>query len=99
MKTYHVQERNCLRKTSCPFNFILVCVQYAEPWVGEIKNEQLHSALEKLSEDDLMLVSLYVYEGFDTVEISKVFGTTKQNISKKIRRITNFIKNFQIKVV
>lgn len=68
-------------------------------WVGEIKNEQLHSALEKLSEDDLMLVSLYVYEGFDTVEISKVFGTTKQNISKKIRRITNFIKNFQIKVV
>ena len=68
-------------------------------WVGEIKNEQLHSALEKLSEDDLMLVSLYVYEGFDTVEISKVFGTTKQNISKKIRRITNFIKNFQIRVV
>ena len=68
-------------------------------WVGEIKNEQLHSALEKLSEDDLMLVSLYVYEGFDTVEISKVFGTTKQNISKKISRITNFIKNFQIKVV
>lgn len=54
-------------------------------WVGEIKNEQLHSALEKLSEDDLMLVSLYVYEGFDTVEISKVFGTTKQNISKKIK--------------
>ena len=46
-----------------------------------------------------MLVSLYVYEEFDTVEISKVFGTTKQNISKKIRRITNFIKNFQIKVV
>ena len=68
-------------------------------WVGEIKNEQLHSALEKLSEDDLLLVSLYVYEGFDTVEISKAFGTTKQNISKKIRRITNFIKNFQIEVV
>lgn len=81
---------------SCTLYKQIIC-KY--PWVGEIKNEQLHSALEKLSEDDLMLVSLYVYEGFDTVEISKVFGTTKQNISKKIRRITNFIKNFQIKVV
>ena len=68
-------------------------------WVGEIQDERLHSALENLSEDDLMLVALYAYEGFDTVEISKAFGTTKQNISKKIRRITNFIKNFQIKVV
>lgn len=46
-----------------------------------------------------MLITLYAYEEYDTVEISKVFGTTKQNISKKIRRITNFIKNFQIEVV
>ena len=28
---------------------------------------------------------MYAYEEYDTVEISKVFGTTKQNISKKIR--------------
>ena len=41
----------------------------------------------------------YVYEGYDTVEISKAFGTTKQNISKIINRISKFIKNFQIKVV
>ena len=68
-------------------------------WVGEIENTRLQSALEDLSEDDLLLVSMYVYEGYDTVEISKVFGTTKQNISKKIRRISKFIKNFQIKVV
>lgn len=65
-------------------------------WVGEIENTRLQSALEDLSEDDLLLVSMYVYEGYDTVEISKVFGTTKQNISKKIRRISKFIKNFQI---
>lgn len=68
-------------------------------WVGEIENTRLQSALEDLSEDDLLLVSMYVYEGYDTVEISKVFGTTKQNISKKIRRISKFIKNFQIEVV
>ena len=68
-------------------------------WIGEIENEQLLSALEKLSNTDLELLTLYAYEEYDTVEISKVFGTTKQNISKKIRRITNFIKNFEIGVV
>ena len=68
-------------------------------WIGEIEDERLLSALENLSDADLELITLYAYEEYDTVEISKVFGTTKQNISKEIRRITNFIKNFQIEVV
>ena len=68
-------------------------------WIGEIEDERLLSALENLSDADLELITLYAYEEYDTVEISKVFGTTKQNISKKISRITNFIKNFQIEVV
>ena len=68
-------------------------------WIGKIEDERLLSALENLSDADLELITLYAYEEYDTVEISKVFGTTKQNISKKIRRITNFIKNFQIEVV
>ena len=68
-------------------------------WIGEIEDERLLSALENLSDADLELITLYAYEEYDTVEISKVFGTAKQNISKKIRRITNFIKNFQIEVV
>ena len=62
-------------------------------------DEDLLAALEQLSDSDLELITLYAYEEYDTVEISKLFGTTKQNISKKIRRITNFIKNFQIRVV
>ncbi len=68
-------------------------------WIGEIEDERLLSALENLSDSDLELITLYAYEGYDTVEISKAFGTTKQNISKKINRISKFIKNFQIKVV
>ena len=68
-------------------------------WIGEIEDERLLSALENLSDADLELITLYAYEEYDTVEISKVFGTTKQNISKIIRRITKFIKNFQIEVV
>ena len=68
-------------------------------WIGEIEDERLLSALENLSDSDLELITLYAYEGYDTVEISKAFGTTKQNISKKINRISKFIKNFQIEVV
>ena len=52
-------------------------------WIGEIEDERLLSALENLSDSDLELITLYAYEGYDTVEISKAFGKTKQNISKK----------------
>lgn len=70
-------------------------------WIGEIEEVNLLAALEQLSDSDLELITLYAYEEYDTVEISKLFGTTKQNISKKIRRITNFIdvyRGYQIHV-
>ena len=38
-------------------------------WIGEIENERLLSALEKLSEDDLKLLTLYTYEGYTVTEI------------------------------
>ena len=63
-------------------------------WIGEIEDENLLSALEKLSDDDLEILTLYIYEGYSTVELSKVYGITHQNISKRIIKITNFLKNF-----
>ena len=46
-------------------------------WIGEIEDENLLAALEQLSDSDLELITLYAYEEYDTVEISKLFGTTK----------------------
>ena len=63
-------------------------------WIGEIEDENLLSALEKLSDEDLELLTLYIYEGYSTVELSKDYGITHQNISKRIVKITNFLKNF-----
>ena len=63
-------------------------------WIGEIEDENLLSALEKLSDDDLEILTLYIYEGYSTVELSKVYGIAHQNISKRIIKITNFLKNF-----
>ena len=63
-------------------------------WISEIENERLLSALEKLSEDDLKLLTLYAYEGYTVTEISKVLGVSQPTISIKIKRITNFLKKF-----
>ena len=68
-------------------------------WIGEIENERLLSALEKLSEDDLKLLTLYVYEGYSMVELSKVYGIAQQSISKRILKITKFLKNFDFQGV
>ena len=53
-------------------------------WIGEIEDEHLLSALEKLSDDDLGLLTLYIYEGYSTVELSKVYSISHQNISKRM---------------
>ena len=63
-------------------------------WVGEVQNERLQAGLEKLSVADLKLLTLYAYEGYTVTEISKVLGVSHPTISIKIKRITNFLKNF-----
>ena len=63
-------------------------------WIGEIENERLLSALENLSEDDLKLLMLYVYEGYNESEISKVFNVSQPAIHKRIMKIAIFLKKF-----
>ena len=47
----------------------------------------------------LELLTRYAYEGYNTVELSKVYGIAQQNISKRILRITKFLKNFKFQGV
>ena len=68
-------------------------------WVDEIQNERLHAGLEKLSDEELQLVTLYFHEKHSTVELSKVYGIAQQNISKRILKITKFLKNFDFQGV
>ena len=63
-------------------------------WIGEIENERLLSALENLSEDDLKLLTFYVYEGYNESEISKVFNVSQPAIHKRIIKIAIFLKKF-----
>ena len=63
-------------------------------FIENLEVYDLLSALEKLSDEDLELLTLYIYEGYSTVELSKAYGIAHQNISKRIIKITNFLKNF-----
>ena len=63
-------------------------------WIGEIENERLLSALENLSEDDLKLLTLYAYEGYNESEISKAFNISQPAIHKRIMKIAIFLKKF-----
>ena len=63
-------------------------------WIGEIENERLLAALENLSEDDLKLLTLYVYEGYNESEISKAFNVSRPAIHKRIMKIAIFLKKF-----
>ena len=63
-------------------------------WVGEVQNERLHTGLEKLSDEDLKLLTLYAVSGFNEYEIAKVFRLSQPAIHKRIARITLFLKKF-----
>ena len=63
-------------------------------WVGEVQNERLHTGLEKLSDEDLKLLTLYAVSGFNEHEISKVFRLSQPSIHKRIAKITLFLKKF-----
>lgn len=63
-------------------------------WVGEVEDKRLQEGLEKLSDEELQLITLYFHDEYSTVELSKVYGITHQSISKRILKITNFLKKF-----
>ena len=63
-------------------------------WIGEIENERLLSALENLSEDDLKLLTLYAYEGYNESEFYKVFNVSQHAIHKRIMKIAIFLQEF-----
>jgi DNA-directed RNA polymerase specialized sigma24 family protein len=63
-------------------------------WVEEIRSKTLSAAVQRLSEADIELLTLHVYEGYGVSEIAKMKGVTQSAISQKIIRIKKFLKNF-----
>lgn len=63
-------------------------------WTEQIESEKLSKGLRRLSEQDIELLTLYVIEGYSVTEIAAMKGVSHPTISKKLKRIKNFLRNF-----
>jgi len=56
-------------------------------WIETIEDSVLASRLKRLRDDDLELLTLFVIEGYNQLEIARLLGCTHQNVTKKLQRI------------
>ena len=63
-------------------------------WVDEIDSPWLSAALRQLSPQDIELLTLYVFDGYRVTEIAAMQGVSQPTVSKKLKRIGNFLKKF-----
>ena len=63
-------------------------------WIEEIENPQLATALKRLSEDDLEIITELVVDNLSQREIAKKRGVKEAAVSRKIGRLKDFLKNF-----
>jgi RNA polymerase sigma-70 factor (ECF subfamily) len=57
-----------------------------EEAVEDYRNSLINFALQKISEDDRGLITLYYYDDLDTEEISKITGISKSGIKVRLFR-------------
>ena len=62
-------------------------------WIDELENPALVERVRLLSEDDLDLLTLLVFEGWTCTSIAICRGVTQQAISLQYARIKKFLKN------
>lgn len=61
-------------------------------WIEELDSEELISKIKSLSEKDIELITLYVFEKFTQKEIGEFYGISQRAVGKKLAKIINFLK-------
>lgn len=67
-------------------------------WLDEIDSPKLFDALNRLSPEDIELLTLYAFDGYTVIEIAEIKGITHQNVSRRIRCIKKSTKKFDSSV-
>lgn len=67
-------------------------------WINEIENIELYTAIKKLKEEDIELITLLAFEGYSVVDIAILQGVSHQNVSRKMKRLKKYLKKFYFKV-
>ena len=65
-------------------------------WIEEIDDPKLAEKLKNLSQDDLELLSLFVFDGYSQTEIAKIRGVSQGSVSQKISTIKKLLRNFKL---
>lgn len=61
-------------------------------WIEELNSEELVSKIKSLSENDIELITLYVFEKYTQNEIGEFYGISQRAVSKRLAKIINFLK-------
>lgn len=64
-------------------------------WVDEIESEELSTAIRKLSQQQIEILTLIAFEGYNATEAGKILGLTQQGVSWHICKIKKILKNFK----
>ncbi|NCC87635.1 MAG: hypothetical protein EOM05_07165 [Clostridia bacterium] len=62
-------------------------------WLEEIEDERLNKKLRKLSDDDLELLTLLIFDGFSQAEVAQQRKCSQRAISKKYIKLKLFLEN------
>lgn len=60
-------------------------------WIEELENSIIAARAKMLSMVDLLIITMYVYEGYDQTEIAEFFGVSQSSVSQKISTIRKFL--------
>lgn len=74
------------------FDELTVTIEYGSYssrywWVDEIDNPDLHKKIKSLSEDDIELLTLLVFESYRKSEVAKILGCEPYHITRRLARI------------
>ncbi len=61
-------------------------------WIEELNSEKMISKIKILSENDIELITLYVFEKFTQNEIAEFYGISQRAVGKRLAKIMNFLK-------
>lgn len=65
-------------------------------WLDQIESEEVSKALRKLSQQQIEILTLVAFEGYNATEAGKILGLTQQGVSWHISKIKKILKNFKV---
>ena len=67
-------------------------VQGNTEWYDTFENKYLIRAIKKLSQEEIDLLSLYLYEGYSQTEIGQLYNIPQYEISRRISNILELLR-------